>query len=223
MSSVRPPPRIGSVELSARYVSAAAEALVGGDLYEVVERDGAARLLVGDVRGKGLEAVRLATVVLGEFRAAAADIELLPDVARQIDRRLRRYLSDEDFVTAVLAEIDADGHYTLVSCGHPPALVARGGVIEEVRAPDGLPLGLGTEPEAVTGVLEPGHRLFLYTDGLVEARGSDDRFVPVRDVVAPLAAGRVDEVLDKVLVALRAAVGGVLADDLALLVAQYAG
>ena len=218
-----PPPRIGSVELSARYVSAAAEALVGGDLYEVVERDGAARLLVGDVRGKGLEAVRLATVVLGEFRAAAADIELLPDVARQIDRRLRRYLSDEDFVTAVLAEIDADGHYTLVSCGHPPALVARGGVIEEVRAPDGLPLGLGTEPEAVTGVLEPGHRLFLYTDGLVEARGSDDRFVPVRDVVAPLAAGRVDEVLDKVLVALRAAVGGVLADDLALLVAQYAG
>jgi serine phosphatase RsbU (regulator of sigma subunit)/anti-sigma regulatory factor (Ser/Thr protein kinase) len=217
------PPRLGAVELSARYVSAAAEALVGGDLYEVVERGETVRLLVGDVRGKGLEAVRLATVVLGEFRAAAADIERLPDVAGQIDRRLRRYLADEDFVTAVLAEIDPDGSYTLVSCGHPPALVTRGGAIEEVPSPTGLPLGLGAQPEVVTGVLEPGDRLFLYTDGLVEARGADGRFVTVREVVAPLLGGRLDEVLDKILVALRAAVGGALADDLALVVAQYAG
>src|SRR4051794_5358846 len=53
-----PPARLGAVRLAARYVSAASDALVGGDLYEVVQREGATRLLVGDVRGKGLDAVR---------------------------------------------------------------------------------------------------------------------------------------------------------------------
>ncbi|MCU1596122.1 MAG: hypothetical protein JWO12_3514, partial [Frankiales bacterium] len=108
-----PPDRIGRVALAARYVSAAAEALVGGDLYEVVARPGAVRLLIGDVRGKGLGAVRAAAVVLGEFRAAAADLDDLAAVARQIDRRVRAYLADEDFVTALIAEIRDDGQYEL--------------------------------------------------------------------------------------------------------------
>ena len=130
-----PPPVLGPVALAARYVSAAAEALVGGDLYEVVPVDGAVRLLIGDVRGKGLEAVRLATVVLGEFRAVAAEDNDLRDVAVQIDRRLRRHLGAEDFVTAVLAEITDDGELTLVNCGHPQALVSAAGRVEQVPAP----------------------------------------------------------------------------------------
>ena len=84
-----PPPQIGPVRLAARYVSAAREALVGGDLYEIVSRPGAVRLLIGDVRGKVLGAVRTATIVLGEFRAAASDLDDLAEVAVQIDRRLR--------------------------------------------------------------------------------------------------------------------------------------
>ena len=64
-----PPPRLGPVHLTARYHAAAAEAKIGGDLYEVVAGPASTRLLVGDVRGKGLKAVRTATVVLGEFRA----------------------------------------------------------------------------------------------------------------------------------------------------------
>ena len=75
----------------------------------MVQRAGAVRLLVGDVRGKGLASVRTATVVLGEFRAAASDVDDLAEVARLIDRRLRPYLGEEDFVTAVLAEISDDG------------------------------------------------------------------------------------------------------------------
>ena len=114
-----PPARIGAVALSARYVSAAAEALVGGDLYEVVARPGAVRLLIGDVRGKGLAAVRTATVVLGEFRAAAAEVDDLAEVARQIDRRVRAYLSDEDFITALVAEVADDGSFTVAA--HLPA------------------------------------------------------------------------------------------------------
>src|SRR5512142_2624861 len=88
--------------LAARYLSAAAEARIGGDLYEVLPRPGAVRLIVGDVRGKGLDAVRTATVVLGEFRAAV-DRDDLVDAVVQMDARLRPYLGDEDFVTALLA------------------------------------------------------------------------------------------------------------------------
>src|SRR3954447_10612706 len=217
------PPRLGAVALSARYVSATAEALVGGDLYEVVQRDGAVRLLVGDVRGKGLEAVRTATVVLGEFRAAAADIDDLVEVAVQIDRRLGRYLGEEDFVTALLAEVTDSGELTLVNCGHPQALVSSAGRVEQVPAPATLPLGLGATPQAVTGRLRVGDRLLLYTDGIIEARDAERHFVDLRTVVAPLTGGDLDEVLDRMLVSLRRSVGAALGDDLALVVAEYRG
>jgi serine phosphatase RsbU (regulator of sigma subunit) len=220
-----PPDRIGPVALAARYASAAAEALVGGDLYEVVRRPGAVRLLIGDVRGKGLAAVRTATIVLGEFRAAAADLADLAAVARQLDRRVRDYLADEDFVTALLAEIRDDGSYTLAACGHPPALlVSAGGVTVVDSGEPTLPLGLGADPVPVSGRLDVGDRLLLVTDGLLEARDSGGGFVDVVRLVAPLVVGgALGPALDEVLAALREAVGMDLGDDLALLLAEYRG
>ena len=218
-----PPAQTGPVALAARYVSAAAEALIGGDLFEVVERPGTVRLLIGDVRGKGLEAVRTATVVLGEFRAAAADIDELADVAVQIDRRLRPYLTDEDFVTAALAEISNDGTFALVSCGHPPALLLSADGITSIEAPPSPPLGLGVSPVATTGSLKRGDRLFLYTDGIIEARDRQGEFVDLQRLLAPVGSEDLEAALDLVLTGLRSAVGGALADDLAMLVAEYVG
>jgi serine phosphatase RsbU (regulator of sigma subunit) len=219
-----PPERIGTVALAARYCSATAEALVGGDMYEVVARPGAVRLLIGDVRGKGLAAVRTATVVLGEFRAAAADLDDLAAVARQLDRRVRAYLDDEDFVTALLAEVADDGTFSVAVCGHPPALLASGGALSVLRAEPSLPLGLGAEPELVTGQLALGDRLLLMTDGIIEARDPDREFVDLLRLVAPLAGSSgIGDALDHVLDALHDAVGQDLGDDLALLVAEYVG
>ena len=218
-----PPTQIGPVALAARYVSAAAEALIGGDLFEVVERPGTVRLLIGDVRGKGLDAVRTATVVLGEFRAAAADIEDLADVAVQIDRRVRPYLTDEDFVTAALAEIRNDGSFVLVSCGHPPALILSPAGVAAVVCEASLPLGLGAMPVPVTGSLRRGDRLFLYTDGIIEARDRQGEFVDLHALLASVGTDDLEDALDQVLSGLRSAVGGALADDLAMLVAQYVG
>lgn len=216
-----PPVRLGPLVLAARYVSAAAEARVGGDLYEVVERPGAVRLLIGDVRGKGLAAVRTATIVLGEFRAAAADIAELGDVARQIDRRLRPYLSDEDFVTALIAEVHDDGRFAVVSCGHPPALLISQGQIREIPVEQTLPLGLGAAPTVTTGLLSARERLLLYTDGIMEARDPDGRFIDLMRTVAPLTDGPIGAGLDNVLKALHDTVGSHLNDDIALLVAEY--
>ena len=215
------PPRIGPVRLAAAYVSAAAEARVGGDLYEVLPLDDCVRLLVGDVRGKGLQAVRTATVVLGEFRAAAVERHDVAAIARQMDARMRPYLNEEDFVTAVVAEIRADGTGQLVRCGHPPALITADGTVREVEATSSLPLGLGADPTPATFTLGPGGRLLLCTDGLFEARTANGAFVDTAAVVEPLGRGALDEVLDQVLAALRASAGEELGDDLALLVAEY--
>jgi len=218
-----PPPLLGGTALSARYVSAAKEALVGGDLYEVVRRDDAVRLLIGDVKGKGLGAVRIATVVLGEFRAAAADLADLCEVAAQLDRRLRPYLGEEDFVTALVAEIRDDGVFSIVNCGHPAPLVVADGRVREVHGPISLPLGLGASPELTSGTLTVGDRLLLYTDGIIEARTADGRFVDLTELTHALADGPLDEILDGVLHALTAAVGAELGDDLALVVAEFRG
>ncbi len=218
-----PPARVGPIALAARYASAATEALVGGDLYEVVARDGGVRLLIGDVRGKGLAAVRTATVVLGEFRAAAADIDDLGEVARQLDRRLRPYLGDEDFVTALLAEIHDDGRFAVASCGHPPPLHCDGGRVHRIEIESSLPLGLGAEPVVTHGRMEVGDRLLLYTDGIVEARDPRGEFVDLVSLIGTLAGGNLADVLDDVLRELAAVAGDNLGDDLALLVAEYRG
>ncbi|MGN6600753.1 MAG: SpoIIE family protein phosphatase, partial [Actinomycetes bacterium] len=226
-----PPPRIGRVALAARYVSAAAEARVGGDLYEALELPDRIRLLVGDVRGKGLGAVRTATVVLGAFRAAANDVADLGGALSQIDLRMRPFLGDEDFVTAAMVDLFPDGRLLVGSAGHPPPfLAAAGASLTTVRLEPSAPLGLGGVSEVVSHQLAPGDRVLLYTDGLLEARDSHRTFVDVAAVLAPVAEAAPPEAvdplgsaLDAVLDRLQRATGARLGDDLALLAAEYLG
>jgi serine phosphatase RsbU (regulator of sigma subunit) len=179
------------------------------------------RLLIGDVRGKGLEAVRNATIVLGEFRAAAEDLDDLVDVAVQLDRRLSGHLDLEDFVTGLVAEIHEDGTFSVVSCGHPPALLISPTAVTPIEAPYALPLGLGTEPAVVSGRMAPGERLLLYTDGLIEARNAGRAFADVEALVAPLQVQEdLGKGLDEVLASVEEWTGSALGDDLALLVVE---
>src|SRR5580704_7132597 len=88
---LRPLPRqVGPLELGVVYLAAAAEARVGGDLYEVTRTQFGIRLIVGDVRGKGLDAVEIAADVLGVFREVAHEVYTLAEVARRIDASLPR-------------------------------------------------------------------------------------------------------------------------------------
>ena len=218
-----PPPRVGPLVLTARYISAAEEAQVGGDLYELVAQPSRVRLLVGDVRGKGLGAVRTATVVLGEFRAAAAGQGDVAAVAREIDERLRPYLPDiEDFVTGVLVDIEDSGRFSIVSCGHPaPMLLTDHEEPRTLGLDHAVPLGLGADPQPTHGRLRPGELLLLYTDGLIEARAPDGSFIDPTPLVNKISMAPVDTALDVLLESLEAATGHSLDDDLALLLACY--
>src|SRR5437667_279777 len=86
------PERVGPLELQAIYLAAAAQARVGGDLYEVARTQFGIRLIVGDARGKGLDAVETAADVLGVFREVAHEVYTLAEAARRIDASLARRL-----------------------------------------------------------------------------------------------------------------------------------
>jgi serine phosphatase RsbU (regulator of sigma subunit) len=109
-------------------MSASPGARLGGDLYEVVTTPDCGRLLIDDPEGKGLPAVQSAAAVPGAFREVAYEEESLAAIVSRIEGSLARQLSDEQFVTAILAEVSADGtKIELLSRGHPePLLLAQG-------------------------------------------------------------------------------------------------
>jgi serine phosphatase RsbU (regulator of sigma subunit) len=123
---LRPPPgRVGPLALNALYLAAAAGAQVGGDLYEVARTRYGIRLIMGDVRGKGLDAVEVAADVLGVFRDVAHEVATLEEVAHRLDASLtRREAMEEEFVTAVLVEINPEAcGVKIYNCGHPPPIL----------------------------------------------------------------------------------------------------
>ena len=196
------PPRLGPLGLDVVYVAAAAEAKVGGDLYEAVATGAhGIRVIMGDVRGKGLGAIELATDVLGMFREQAHEACTLGELAARLDAGLGRGLGrHEEFVTALLVEIDPESGLTSIfSCGHPAPLLipaARDGAdrcitLMEVPAP-APPLGLltlgDTSGAQLCCALQPDDQLLLYTDGVTEARDAKRAFYPLPERVSALTA-----------------------------------
>jgi sigma-B regulation protein RsbU (phosphoserine phosphatase) len=215
------PPRMGRVTLAVRYLSATEDALVGGDFYDVAVTRHGLRVLVGDVKGKGLEAVQLAALVLAGFRAAAAHPSLV-ELAAELDRSIRPRVGEEDFVTAVLVQFGRHGELQLVNCGHPPPLRFRSGAAERLASAEATtPLGLDPAPTVQRFTLGASDRLLLYTDGLVEARAPEGRpFALDGQVQAVVAAPSLGAALDALVAQLLEHAGGRLDDDLALVLAQ---
>jgi serine phosphatase RsbU (regulator of sigma subunit) len=190
------PEQLGPLKLGVVYLAAAAEARVGGDLYEVTHtEDHGIRLIIGDVRGKGLGAVEVAADIIGRFREVAHGVGTLNEVAHRLDAGLsRRWGQYEEFVTALIAEIDPDrGKLTILNCGHPPPILispSDGVTVLEVRAP-APPLGLitlGSDAGAKeVYTFKPNDQLLLYTDGVTEARDASREFYPLDERVKALA------------------------------------
>jgi len=227
------PGRVGPLGLEVVYLAAAAEARVGGDLYEVVRTQFGIRLIVGDARGKGLDAVEIAADVLGVFREVAHEVYTLAEVARRLDASLARRLdtgqagsrSHEEFVTAVLAEIDpCAGSLTIYNCGHPPPILLSPGTPDsrkrhrsgngqatpvstvDVSSPAPplrlLPLG-DCSGAGRTLPLRPGDALLLYTDGVTEARNPRHRCYPLLGRLAELVQASADGIRPDLLERLR--------------------
>lgn len=227
---LRPVPRhIPPVETAVRYVSAAAPARIGGDLYEAISTGGCVRLIVGDVLGKGLTAARTAAVTLGSFREAAYDATDLTQIAARIEASLQNQVASDEFVTAVLAQVSSDGsRVEILNCGHPlPLLVREGKVTAVGSAEAGLPLGLGSlidDKREVCPAIRFKHqdRLLFYTDGVSEARDRRGAFYPLEEAGAMLASSDLGLALDLLVADVSRHVGHALLDDAAMLLISRA-
>jgi hypothetical protein len=216
-------PHVGSLAVAGHYISSTDSADIGGDLYEALDTPYGVRMIIGDVRGKGLDAVRLASIVLGSYRHVAYERADLRAVVADLDRAVARGVGDEDFVTAALVE-ERGGTLTIVNCGHPsPLLLRRGRVIPLDPPAPAPPLGFMPAVRPRVERLEPGDRLLLFTDGLGEAR-RDGEFFPTADRAWRLLGhGTVADGLASLETALVEWVQGRLDDDIALVLMEYAG
>ncbi|WP_078849915.1 PP2C family protein-serine/threonine phosphatase [Streptomyces sp. NRRL F-5126] len=197
------PERAGPVSIASEYIAAEDGTRLGGDLYAVARTADATRVLIGDVRGHGLDSIGDTETVLGAFRAAAHRQEPLPDLVASLEGSVRWGLAEpgetgqdagERYATAAIVEIPDSGSCVhVVNCGHLAPLRLHDGVAEplEVESP-APPLGLGglvDAPYTVTTFdFAEGDRLLLYTDGVTEARDRRGSFYPLLERLGVRAA-----------------------------------
>ncbi len=215
---IRPlPDTLRGVGIAARYTGVEAQAHVGGDVYEVLSTAHGVRAVLGDVRGKGLSAVRLANYVLGAFREAARREESLVDVVRAMEALVRAEGGDEDFVTAVVVEVTHDGAVTAICCGHPvPVLLTADGPRPADVVPD-LPLGLGAGRVDARRLARGPVRVLLFSDGLTEARDRGGRFLDVDAALRRHAGASGADLVDALQRSVADHTDGELRDDVTLL------
>ena len=210
------PEHVGPVDFATRYHSATQTAQVGGDFFDFVADRGRIRLILGDVSGKGIDAVTQAARVIRAFRQYGASEPDLLSVARRVDEYVTPFWSWEYYATAVFVEI-VDAHtITVVSAGHPPPLLSTATGVSELPVVACVPLGLGPADHATQHAWHPTERLLLYTDGLIEARDSAGEFLPRAAIDAALHEPDADDCLDALLSSVSRHAGR-FNDDLALL------
>ncbi|MEU1159464.1 SpoIIE family protein phosphatase [Streptomyces sp. NPDC005921] len=221
-----PTPPHSSIEVATRYLPSGRSVLVGGDWYDSIALPGGRTLLVmGDVMGHGFQAA----VAMSQYRSvvrtiATSDSGLTVDeMLRKADHRAARIGLDR-VATCLLVLADPEhGTCTAATAGHlPPVIVRPDGSAEVLDLPAGPPIGteLG-DYELTTFSWDPDAVLLLYTDGLVEQRGTDidDAVRGLTELDLP-ADGPLEHLVDTLLTQLTS---GICEDDIALLAARQCG
>ncbi|MGI5373312.1 PP2C family protein-serine/threonine phosphatase [Streptomyces sp. CA-251387] len=224
------PRRIEDVEIESLYLAAQEQARIGGDFYEAIGTPYGVRLLIGDVRGKGLSAVGAASAVIGCFREAAYDEPDLQGIIHRLETTVTRHSAafpahdqPEHFATALLAEIPhGGGHVRLLNCGHPPPLIAHGGKVRVLEPalpspPLNLAALIGDRYWVDSVAFAPGDQLLLYTDGVSETRDHTGQFFPLPEWMRRQGLEQPRELLDQLHRDLLQHSGGRLDDDIAAL------
>ena len=180
----------------------------GGDFYDVIQSGKRVTdYIVADASGHDLS-VSLWTAAFKALLAEYGSIVSAPaDICRVIDKSLRRILPDGSYFTCLYARLNrASNRLVLVNAGHPSAiLVPASGQPAQLLQQEGDLLGIF--PDALFGVREvavkPGDRVFIYSVGLVELRGTREeemarlaeqcqstRGVPLAEAVTAIVAAQ---------------------------------
>jgi serine phosphatase RsbU (regulator of sigma subunit) len=149
---------------------------VGGDTFDYsLDRD-TLHLSVTDAVGNDVNAALLASVLLGRLRNARRRGADLGGQARMANDALSAHARCGQFVTGQLARLDVhSGTLTLVNAGHPFPFRVRDGRVSEIELEIDMPFGLypGRDLRLQSIQLEPGDRVVLVTDGMLERNAED--------------------------------------------------
>lgn len=222
---------LGPVDLpvgfTVRYHPASRPLQVGGDWYDVVDLDdGRIALIVGDCVGHGLGAA----TVMGQLRSACRALFLEQTSPSAVLAGMDRFalrLPGARCTTVFCAVLTLEtGELVYSSAGHPPPILVRSdGVTTMLEDGRGLPLALRLDrirPE-VRMTVPARATLLLYTDGLVERRGTslDDGMVRASEVVLGGRSRELDDVADDLMSTLEPPGG--YSDDVAMLLYRRPG
>jgi sigma-B regulation protein RsbU (phosphoserine phosphatase) len=148
--------------------------IVSGDYCDFVYTDDALYFILGDVSGKGMAASLLMSNLHATFRSMIPLGLPLDELMARANHLLCESTAANQYATLVYGKLDRDGELEIVNAGHLPPIMIKNGVRGELRYA-GLPLGMfcDTKFESTQVKLNKGDALFLFTDGVTEARNVD--------------------------------------------------
>ena len=162
---------------------------VGGDLYDFFIRDGYLFFCIGDVSGKGMPAALMMTVTRSMFRSYSLHgIQLPHQIITQMNEVMSEHNESCMFSTLFVGMLNlATGHLQYCSAGHEPPLLIADSVSRVPIVPN-VPVGAlpGTTYQLQELQMTPNSVLFLFTDGVNEARNNDNLLLG-RDTVYEIA------------------------------------
>lgn len=222
-----PPP---GFEVATHYEAAGELNEVGGDFYDAFATTEGWMLAVGDVAGHGAEAAALTALARWTLRSTSQLTRNSARAMRQLNATLRD-LPQLSLCTAVCAHLRAapgaaEATATIANCGHPRPLLVRDGRVQEVGCV-GPMAGAFDDGEWNTEVvtLRAGDALVLYTDGVLDTVGAEDRFGPERlhAALAGARSGDPDTLVGELASALERFRQGPQRDDTAIAAVRFLG
>lgn len=169
------PVRLAGLRVEVAYLPAQSGIHVGGDWFSAIELpDDDALFVVGDVAGHGVDAVATMAQLRFTAKGMVSTGSSLTGALARLNYLLLHSRDSQTTATMVLARYQPDQHVlTWAQAGHLPPLLVRDDEVHWLDRPDGMLLGASAAPvyESAELHLEPGDRLLLYTDGLVERPG----------------------------------------------------
>jgi serine phosphatase RsbU (regulator of sigma subunit) len=163
-------PGVTGLNLSARAVS--------GDFYDYYQlTDGRIAFCLADVSGKGMNAALLMAKSASLFRCLGKGIHDPGKLLGMLNREIFETSIHGMFVTMVAGVLDTEsGEVTLSSAGHLPALHIGPAALMGTYPAEAPPLGIVKDNQFENRTFALGGGcLYLYTDGLLEARVGDQR------------------------------------------------
>ncbi len=199
---------------------------VGGDVYGWRRMaEGRWLFWVADATGHGASAALFTTLAALLFSHAAANASTADEVLTAVNGEFWGVFRGRSFMTACCVVIEPGGTLNVAGAGHPPIFIRRchGGV--EAVASHGTMLGVKREMELppMAQTLAPGDCVLLYTDGLFSLRTRNGPRLTQAAVAEEFALLDGEDLLPRLVAALRLRVGDEVFDDDVAAIALTAG